>query len=47
MVGYGLGMGRSHQYRNPDWSRFLITNKVKEPVGMDYADITGNGLLTW
>jgi Aldos-2-ulose dehydratase, beta-propeller domain len=31
-------------YCNPDWSRFLLANKVKDPVGMDYADITGNGL---
>lgn len=43
LVGYGLGMGEIYWYRNPDWSRFLIANKVKEPVGMDYADITGNG----
>lgn len=43
LMGYGLTMGEIYWYRNPDWKRFLLANKVKMPVGADFADLTGNG----
>lgn len=44
LVGYGLSLGEIYWYHNPDWTKRLIVDKIKEPVGMDYGDITGNGL---
>ncbi len=44
LVGYGLSLGEIYWYHNPDWTKRLIIDKIKEPVGMDFGDITGNGL---
>ncbi|HEX6527693.1 MAG TPA: VCBS repeat-containing protein [Streptosporangiaceae bacterium] len=44
LMGYGLSTGELYWYRNPEWSRYLLTNGIKEPVGADFADISGNGL---
>lgn len=43
LVGYGLKVGEIYSYANPDWTKRLIVDKVKEPVGMDTGDITGTG----
>jgi len=42
LIGYGLGLGEVTAYKNPDWTKELIT-KVYSPVGMHHADINGNG----
>ncbi|SDN83085.1 hypothetical protein SAMN05216368_107262 [Cryobacterium flavum] len=44
LVGYGLSLGEIYWYQNPGWQKRLVVDKVKEPVGMDHGDITGNGL---
>src|SRR4051812_41858259 len=45
LIGYGLAMGEIYWYENgPQWKRHLITGGMHMPVGMDYGDITGNGL---
>ena len=41
LMGYGLSTGELYWYRNPEWSRYLLTNGIKEPVGADFADISG------
>ncbi|RJT77947.1 VCBS repeat-containing protein [Arthrobacter cheniae] len=43
LVGYGLSLGEIYWYKNPTWEKRLIIDKIKEPVGMDFGDITGNG----
>lgn len=43
LVGYGLSLGEIYWYQNPTWEKRLIIDKIKEPVGMDFGDITGNG----
>lgn len=43
LVGYGLKVGEIYWYENPTWDKHLVIDKIKEPVGMDYADITGTG----
>lgn len=43
LIGYGLTMGEVYWYKNPDWQRILLANKIKMPVGMDFGDITNNG----
>jgi hypothetical protein len=42
LIGYGLGLGEITAFKNPDWSKELII-QVYSPVGMDHADINGNG----
>ena len=44
LIGYGLSVGEIYWYQNPTWEKHLIVDKIKEPVGADYGDITGNGL---
>ncbi|KFF60099.1 alpha integrin [Cryobacterium sp. MLB-32] len=44
LVGYGLLLGEIYWYQNPGWQKRLVIDKIKEPVGMDYGDITGNGV---
>lgn len=43
LFGYGLRLGEIYWYQNGDWTRRLITDGVRMPVGGDYADISGNG----
>ncbi|MFC0227684.1 FG-GAP repeat domain-containing protein [Serratia aquatilis] len=43
VFGYGLTLGELYWYENPDWEKHLIVDKIKMPVGADYADITNNG----
>jgi hypothetical protein len=42
LVGYGLGLGEITYYKNPGWSKQLISS-LSAPVGMHHADINGNG----
>ncbi|TFC29920.1 VCBS repeat-containing protein [Cryobacterium sp. TMT1-3] len=44
LVGYGLSLGEIYWYQNPGWQKRLVVDKIKEPVGMDFGDITGNGV---
>jgi hypothetical protein len=54
LIGYGLTMGKITLYENPGkdqlgkgntpWKKRIIKN-LKDPVGMDHADIDGDGLL--
>ena len=44
LVGYGLKVGEIYWYKNPTWSKHLVVDKIKEPVGADFGDISGNGL---
>jgi hypothetical protein len=44
LVGYGLTVGEIYWYRAPHWDKHLIVDKIKEPVGAGFGDITGNGL---
>ncbi|MCP9814953.1 FG-GAP repeat domain-containing protein [Synechococcus lacustris] len=45
IVGYGLTMGEIYWYKNesPKWTRNLALQGMKMPIGMDFADITGDG----
>ncbi len=43
LFGYGLTLGELYWYENPEWKKHLIVDKIKMPVGADYADISGNG----
>lgn len=43
LFGYGLTLGEIYWYENSTWKKHLVTDKIKMPVGGDYADITGNG----
>lgn len=43
LFGYGLTLGEVYWYENNNWEKHLVTDKIKMPVGGDYADITGNG----
>lgn len=43
LVGYGLKVGEIYWYEHPTWTKRLVVDKIKEPVGMDRADITGSG----
>ena len=44
LFGYGLRLGEVYWYQNNgDWPRRLIADKIKMPVGADYADISGDG----
>ena len=42
LFGYGLSLGEIYWYRNPSWTRYLVTDGIRMPVGADYADISGN-----
>ncbi|MGL5865393.1 MAG: FG-GAP repeat domain-containing protein [Dermatophilaceae bacterium] len=44
LVGYGLTVGEIYWYRAPNWTKHLVVDKITEPVGADYGDISGNGL---
>ncbi len=43
LFGYGLSLGEIYWYQNPDWTRRLVADRIRMPVGADYADISGNG----
>ena len=44
LFGYGLRLGEIYWYQNrADWPRRLVADKIRMPVGADYADISGNG----
>ncbi|GAA3115070.1 VCBS repeat-containing protein [Streptomyces rectiviolaceus] len=44
LFGYGLSLGEIYWYQNgEDWTRRLVADRIKMPVGADYADISGNG----
>ncbi|WP_394941564.1 VCBS repeat-containing protein [Psychromicrobium sp. YIM B11713] len=43
LVGYGLKVGEIYWYENPSWEKRLVIDKIKEPVGMDFGNITGVG----
>lgn len=43
LFGYGLTLGEIYWYENSTWNRHLVADKIKMPVGADYADITQNG----
>ncbi|MEQ8967442.1 MAG: VCBS repeat-containing protein [Azospirillaceae bacterium] len=43
LFGYGLALGEIYWYQYPDWTRRLVVDKIRMPVGADYADISGNG----
>ncbi|MCQ4079751.1 VCBS repeat-containing protein [Streptomyces sp. RB6PN25] len=44
LFGYGLRLGEIYWYQNNEnWTRRLVADKIKMPVGADYADISGNG----
>ncbi|MDG5973326.1 hypothetical protein JAGODDHD_04096 [Sphingomonas paucimobilis] len=49
LVGYGMSLAEIYAYRNlcgdtgVSWDRKLLIDGVKMPVGMDSADISGNG----
>ncbi|WP_204723361.1 FG-GAP repeat domain-containing protein [Fastidiosibacter lacustris] len=43
LFGYGLTLGEIYWYKNPDWQKHLVVDKIRMPVGGAYADITGNG----
>jgi hypothetical protein len=42
LFGYGLTLGEIYWYENPTWEKHLVVDKIKMPVGGDYADISGN-----
>lgn len=41
LVGHGLKAGELYWYENPAWEKRLLLDKIKEPVGADFANITG------
>lgn len=41
LVGHGLKVGELYWYENPTWEKHLMADKIKEPVGGAYANITG------
>lgn len=44
LFGYGLRLGEIYWYANDDkWTKRLVADKIKMPVGADYADVNGNG----
>ncbi|MDX7992652.1 FG-GAP repeat domain-containing protein [Xenorhabdus littoralis] len=43
LFGYGLTLGELYWYQYPNWDKKLIIDKIRMPVGADYADISGNG----
>ncbi|WP_066952627.1 FG-GAP repeat domain-containing protein [Streptomyces lushanensis] len=44
LFGYGLRLGEIYWYQNDEkWTRRLVADKIRMPVGADYADISGNG----
>lgn len=44
LFGYGLRLGEIYWYANDgDWTRRLIADRIKMPVGADFADVSGNG----
>lgn len=43
LVGYGLKVGEIYWYESPTWRKRLVVDKIKEPVGMDFGDVTGDG----
>ncbi|MFC8451542.1 FG-GAP repeat domain-containing protein [Kitasatospora sp. NPDC057223] len=44
LFGYGLRLGEIYWYQNGEkWTRRLVADKIKMPVGADFADISGNG----
>jgi hypothetical protein len=49
LIGYGMSLPEIYLYRNTldgvgtRWVRNLVVDGIKMPVGMDSADITGNG----
>ncbi|MBI9062845.1 MAG: VCBS repeat-containing protein [Marinilabiliaceae bacterium] len=42
LLGYGLGDSRIFTFMNPNWEKRLIA-ELQGAVGMDHADINGNG----
>jgi hypothetical protein len=48
LIGYGLGKGQINFYQNPSATtepgKATLIQKLEGPVGMDQADITGNGI---
>lgn len=43
LFGYGLALGEIYWYQNKDWTRRLVADRIRMPVGADFADISGNG----
>lgn len=43
LFGYGLTLGEIYWYESPNWQKHLVVDKIRMPVGADYADITHNG----
>lgn len=50
LVGYGMSVPEIYWYKNgrsqgtsASWSKNLVVDRIDMPVGMDSADITGNG----
>lgn len=45
LFGYGITLGEIYWYQNQNshWEKHLVVDKIKMPVGADYADITKNG----
>ncbi|MER6334453.1 VCBS repeat-containing protein [Streptomyces sp. NPDC001034] len=44
LFGYGLRLGEIYWYQNDErWTRRLVADGIRMPVGADFADISGNG----
>lgn len=49
LIGYGMSLAEIYLYRNigaeaaTGWTKHLLADGIRMPVGMDSADITGNG----
>lgn len=44
LFGYGLRLGEIYWYQNDrEWTRRLVADRIRMPVGADWADVNGNG----